>query len=111
MNTERVGDLDMAAVGVPDVEPGAVYVLREGKHGDRFHREIETLHVISKHAGGEIRGYILPEGEASWLLRTPCSPMEWPEIDRAVANLIGAAVNGATPAARQRELPLVGAAS
>lgn len=48
------------------------------------------IHVMSTHAGGEIRSYILRDGEA-WPDQ-PCYTGVWPEMDVAVAEALGARV-------------------
>lgn len=86
MNTTRIGDL--AAM------PG-LYVLKS-QINCRLDGPIELLHVISVHAGGEIRGYKRPvDSDGPWKLRTPSYPMDWPEVDAAVADLVRQQVNGA----------------
>ena len=47
-----------------------------------------TVHVMSKPAGGEIRGYI-QIGHGALLLRTPASPLDWPELDEQVSRRMG----------------------
>ena len=82
---------------IDGVEPGAVYVL-SSEINCRFDGELELLHVISKYAGGEIRGYKRPrKSNALWTLRTPAYPLEYDVIDQATANLIGEQVNGFAP--------------
>jgi len=51
---------------------------------------VTPVHVISDHAGGEIRGYALVHGRL-WL-RKPCHTGLWPEMDAAVSAALGAAV-------------------
>lgn len=51
----------------------------------------QTVHVISRPAGGEIRGYIQIDGGAL-LLRTPAYPPDWPELDCAVSEELGVPV-------------------
>lgn len=87
--TERVGDI--RSVGDQQLGPGEVYVLRS-RISDRSYGDIDVLHVISSHAGGEIRGYWRPHGEdGPWTVRMPAHA-EWPEMDRAVEALVGAPV-------------------
>lgn len=87
----RIGDLPW---------PG-LYVLRDA------HREwggvVETLHIMSTHAGGQIRGYHRERGERAWRIWLPNYTGDWPEMDEAVAVLVGDSVNGIMPG-RQREL-------
>jgi len=86
----HVGDLVL-----PDVELGAVYVIRTTIN-DRFDGPIDLLHVMSKYAGGEIRGYKRAvDTTGPWLLRRPATPEGWPEVDAAVAALLGEEVKGA----------------
>lgn len=46
------------------------------------------VHVISRPAGGEIRGYVLIDGKLH--LRLPNYAGNWPELDAAVARRINA---------------------
>lgn len=48
------------------------------------------VHVVSRPAGGEIRGYILIGN--SLHLRLPSYAGDWPELDAAVARRLGKAV-------------------
>lgn len=52
--------------------------------------EVQLVHVVSDHAGGEIRGYWLAHG-ALWL-RMPCYSGPWAEMDVAVAAALGVEV-------------------
>lgn len=54
-----------------------------------FFGEREILHVLSRHAGGEVRGYIRPRGGDIWEVRRPAHEGHWPEMDRAVADATG----------------------
>ena len=48
---------------------------------------IATVHVISKWAGGQIRGYVLHKGVLKlWL---PAYPWEHPLVDQAVSDVMG----------------------
>ena len=90
--TVRVGDLPW---------PG-LYVLRS-EINCRFHGPCELLHVMSAHAGGEIRGYRRAAGSSDqFVLRTPVYPESWPELDIATAALVGVPCNG-FGGARERE--------
>ncbi len=85
MSTLTVGELQ-----VTGVETGAIYVLRStigpDRQGDRRH----LLHVISRFSGGEIRGFYREVSSAGhWIQRTPDYIGSWPEIDQALANLLG----------------------
>jgi hypothetical protein len=53
-----------------------------------------VVHVISKPAGGEIRGYVR-HGDTLYV-RTP-SRMDWPEIDQYVGERLGCAVVASEP--------------
>lgn len=108
MKDDRIGDL--RRIGDQAIEPGKVYVLRgefngwEPGRGERVY--IETLHVVSSYAGGEVRGYRRDRGETSWKLRRPATPESWPEMDAAVATLVGESVNGAKPGQDRGQLAL-----
>lgn len=88
--------MERVEISVDGVEPGAVYVLRS-RINCRFHGHVDLIHVISKYAGGEIRGYMrgVGSGEA-WRLRRPATPVAWPEIDRAVAAALGEQIQPVT---------------
>ena len=51
--------------------------------GDKF----ATVHVVSKPAGGEIRGYVRLGGVL--FLRTPAYPPSWDDLDLAVSKRLG----------------------
>lgn len=51
---------------------------------------LQIVHVISRWAGGEIRGYIIHKDRA--FVRYPASPREWPELDRVVEKTLGVRV-------------------
>lgn len=53
--------------------------------------EYMVIHVISKPAGGEVRGYVLAKGVA--FVRYPTTPRDWPEVDAALASAIGVTIN------------------
>lgn len=82
---ERVGDLAIGA------EPGAVYAGRS-TIVNLYGEQLDLIHVISRHAGGEIRGYVSLEG-GPWLLRHPNYTGDWPEMDRAVEATCGITVS------------------
>jgi hypothetical protein len=88
MKTTRIGDLVLEGV-----EPGAVYLLRGGFGAT------ETLHVMSKYQGGEVRGYHREEGGSAWALRHPAYPEQWTEIDQATANVTREEINHHRPGA------------
>ena len=52
--------------------------------------EWRRIHVMSAHAGGEIRGYELEVG-GELLLAYPCYTGIWPEMDAEVARIVAAA--------------------
>ncbi|NUP12975.1 MAG: hypothetical protein HOW73_43600 [Polyangiaceae bacterium] len=56
----------------------------------KVHDRFQTVHVISRHAGGEVRGYVLANGIAR--PRTPATPVTWREVDDAVAKALGVRV-------------------
>ena len=56
--------------------------------------EVQRVHVMSPAAGGEVRSYWLARGA---LLHADCHPMDWPEVDAAVAHVTGLAVVGWKP--------------
>ena len=47
-----------------------------------------TVHVMSSHSPGEIRGYVLHNGKLH--KRLPCYSGDWPEMDSAVLAAIAA---------------------
>lgn len=49
---------------------------------------MRRVHVISKRAGGEIRGYSLLE-DGRLIIGTPCYTGEWPEMDALVERIVG----------------------
>lgn len=51
---------------------------------------VQIVHIMSPHVGGEIRGYVLCRGRLH--PRTPCYTGQWPELDQAVAEHVGATV-------------------
>lgn len=52
----------------------------------RIGDDYQLIHVISRPAGGEIRGYVLSGGVA--VLRRHSHPEKWPEVDAAVAEAL-----------------------
>lgn len=44
---------------------------------------VRVVHVMSKPAGGEIRGYVL-DAQGGLRLRLPAYAGDWPELDRAI---------------------------
>lgn len=74
---------------------GNLYVLRsriEGNNGRVAFSDV--LHVMSKSAGGQIYGYIKPDGAEAWSVWLPAYAGEWPELDQAVSHLVGEVVIG-----------------
>lgn len=53
--------------------------------------DYRRLHVMSEHAGGEIRGYEL-EADGTLLLAYPCSTGLWPEMDAEIKRVAHAAL-------------------
>lgn len=51
---------------------------------------IGLVHVISKHRGGEIRGFWIVDGVLE--LRHPTSPRRWFSLDAAVSRVLGMTV-------------------
>ena len=58
-----------------------------GGHGSQA--EGRLVHVMSRPAGGEIRGYVLTS-DGVLRLRMPCYSGRWPEMDEAVRVRVGA---------------------
>lgn len=52
--------------------------------------KVRVVHVLSKHAGGEIRGYVITD-DGVLRLRLPCYTGAWPALDEAVRSRVGAA--------------------
>lgn len=50
--------------------------------------KVRVVHVISKPARGEVRGYVLVEGETTLRLRLPCYSGDWPEMDAEVGRRV-----------------------
>lgn len=84
VDAEMVADVDFLRganfVGCGQVVPG-----------DR----LAFVHVMSRPAGGEIRGYVLYDGQLR--LRLPCYTGAWPEMDRVVAEAVGVTEIQVTP--------------
>lgn len=55
-----------------------------------YGERVRFVHVMSPHAGGEVRGYTL-HGGVLWL-RAPCYQGAWPEVDAIVGAMLGADV-------------------
>ena len=58
---------------------------------DHVPGKVSRVHVMSAHAGGEIRSYEL-DGESQLRLAGPCHGGRWPEMDAEVARVLGASV-------------------
>lgn len=83
-NLANLGNLTLEGA-----EPGAIYLLKSSI-SCRAYGQIDLLHVMSKPAGGEIRGYQRPSDSAEpWTVRTPNYTGCWPEMDAAVTALTG----------------------
>ncbi len=80
----HVGDL-----AIDGADPGAIYLLRDGHSSGVYGGKVETLHVMSRPAGGQIRGYMRREGDREWRVWAPNYTRDWPEMDAAVAALTG----------------------
>jgi len=61
-------------------------------------RAIQVVHVMSPHVGGEVRGYMIVDGELR--LRLPAYSGAWTEMDEAVSAHLGMPVR---PYATQAE--------
>jgi hypothetical protein len=66
------------------ISPHLAFVNRPAKWDGRG----SLVHVISRPAGGEIRGYVLIEGKLH--MRLPNHAGDWPELDAAVARRVSA---------------------
>ena len=53
--------------------------------------KVRGVHVMSRHAGGEIRGYVL-DADGGLRLRGPCYTGRWESMDEEVAAILGARV-------------------
>lgn len=94
---ERVGD-----VAIEGAAPGNVYLVRSSVNCS-YRGAIDVLHVMSKSAGGQIRGYERPAGSDDvWKVSTPAHEGNWVEMDLAVSELIGAPVRGLDGIARRQ---------
>lgn len=58
-----------------------------GCNGIAPHEEVRLVHVISRTAGGEVRGYVIARGTLR--LRGPAYAGDWPEMDAAVVRATG----------------------
>lgn len=86
---ERIGDVVLEGSA-----PGNVYLLRSAINCS-YRGPTETLHVMSKSAGGQIRGYERATGSGGvWMVSTPAYEGNWVAMDLAVSDLIGAPVRG-----------------
>lgn len=93
MTTNIGGDIDDVTEAI---QAGRVYVVTGkprpmsrdlggfiGEHGVAYGDLIRFVHVVSKPAGGEIRGYVLT-ADGRLRLRLPCRSGRWDAMDRAV---------------------------
>lgn len=78
-------DLDVRAA----FDDGRLYILRSSI-SCRVYGAIDLIHVMSKPAGGEIRGYQRPKDTTTaWRPRTPDHVGPWFELDAEVVRIIG----------------------
>lgn len=90
-NVTRVGN-----IAWPDCEPGKLYLEKEtGLNLGRLDRD-DVLRVMAVHLGGQIRGYERSKGETTWRPWLPMYTGDWPQMDQAVADLVGEPVIGFT---------------
>lgn len=93
MSCDRVGNLPMVGM----------YLLRSSFVGNGrsypARSLVELLHVMSEHAGGEVLGYERIAGNGPWRQRwsSKSGHGPWPEMDQAVADLVGDQVEGSHP--------------
>lgn len=95
---------ELPGLGDPHPEGTALYVLVDEELRNTDSRcagahlpagaAYRVVHVISRWAGGEIRGYILHRGDIT--VRQPCYSGDWPALDALVkAKALAAAIGGA----------------
>lgn len=82
-----VGDLDSLACGAPG---GSLYVGRSA-YVEHYGSHVACIHVLSRAAKGEIRGYESRDG-GPWRIGTPNYTGEWPEVDREVERVCGVTI-------------------
>lgn len=88
---ETVGSISVCGA---DGERGDLTVLRSSI-GCRFDGEIDLLHVISAHAGGQVRGYKRGKGaRGAWTVSTPAYEGNWVAVDLAVSSLLSEPIRG-----------------
>ncbi len=73
-------------LSVDGSEPGILSVGRSAINAREGH--LSLIHVMSRAAGGEVRGYVSVDG-GPWKVRHPNYTGEWPTMDRAVEKLCG----------------------
>ena len=95
---------ELPGLGEPHPEGTALYVLVDEEQRNTDSRgagahllagaAYRVVHVISRWAGGEVRGYILHRGEIT--VRTPCYSGDWPDLDALVkAKVLSSTIGGA----------------
>lgn len=73
-------------------DDGRLFLLRSTINC-RYDGHIDLIHVMSKSAGGEIRGYAREHGSNKpWKIRTPNYLGAWPELDAEIGRLTGGEV-------------------
>lgn len=85
-------------VDVTEIPNGNFVAAYVGPPPKSLIRTIGVVHVMSPHAGGEIRGYMIVDGELR--LRLPAYSGAWTEMDEAVSAHLGMPVR---PYAMQAE--------
>ena len=85
---QAIADGHLSIVVDPERRLGNYGFVGDRNYGPEI--PIRVVHVMSRPAGGEIRGYVLVDGELR--LRIPCYTGHWPEMDAAVSRHIGASV-------------------
>lgn len=83
-------DLGLLFVEVDEPRPMTRHTAGFAGDGQLREAKIRFVHVISKPAKGEIRGYVLVESEKTLRVRTPNYLGRWPELDVEVQRLTGA---------------------
>lgn len=88
--------VDLDGIGNQHERGTAVYLLIDAERTAGWHlgppsmkpdEKVRVVHVISRWAGGDIRGYVWHRNHLH--LRHPCSPESWPELDALVAQVLG----------------------
>ena len=83
--------------------PGFVVLIDPDRKMDRSDAPVAVefckgayVHVTSAFVGGEVRGYVRPEGTSDLHLRGGgAAPADWHSLDYAVAVALGATIKGA----------------